>query len=312
MTLLVRLATLSATLLVASALVFLVMAVLPGDPAQLMLGIGADPSALAALRADMDLDRPLAVRFIRWLGGVITGDFGTSATYAVPVSTLIVERAAVSVPLAALGVLLSVATALPAGLAAATGRGRLADRTVAAAAVIALSLPNVWLGLLLVWLFAVTLQIAPAGGFPGWDAGPVSAIGALILPAIALAAPQAAILTRTVRSAVVEAMDEDYVALARAKGRSLAGAVLRHALPNAAAPIVTVIGLQFGFLVAGAIVVETVFSLPGLGRLLFQAVSQRDIAVVEAVVMVVVATVVIVNATCDAVAAALDPRQHRS
>lgn len=305
---LARLGQLAATLFVASVVIFLAMEVLPGDPASLMLGINADPQAVAALRAEMGLDRPLPARFLHWLSGVLTGDFGTSAVYDVPVAALIVERAAVSVPLAAMGVVLSAGIALPAGLLAAIRRGTLADHAVTGLAQIGLSVPNVWLGLLLITVFAVVLGVAPAGGFPGWSAGPGPAFAALVMPAIALATPQAAILTRIVRTAVVEAMDEDYVALARAKGRSVAGAVLRHALPNAWAPILVILGLQFGFLVAGAIVIETVFSLPGLGRLLFQAVAQRDVPVVEGVVLVVVATVVIVNAAFDGLASLANPR----
>lgn len=307
---LARLGQLAGTLLLASVLIFVAMEVLPGDPAEVLLGINADPAALAALREELGLDRPLPVRFLDWLGGVLTGDFGTSAVYDVPVSALLLERAAVSVPLAALGVALSVGIALPAGLLAAVRRGRAADHAVTGAAQIGLSIPNVWLGLLLIYVFAVVLGVAPAGGFPGWEEGAGPALAALAMPAVALAAPQAAILTRIVRTSVVEAMDEDYVALARAKGRSVAAAVVRHALPNAWAPILVIVGLQFGFLVAGAIVIETVFSLPGLGRLLFQAVAQRDIPVVEGVVLVVVATVVLVNAACDALAAAANPRQR--
>jgi peptide/nickel transport system permease protein len=305
-----RLGGLAATLMAASVLIFLAMHVLPGDPAQVLLGINADPAAVASLREEMGLDRPLPVRFVDWLGGVLTGDFGRSAVYDVPVADLIAERAAVSVPLAALGVVLSVGIALPAGLLAAARRGRAADHAVTGAAQIGLSVPNVWLGLVLIYVFAVVLGLAPAGGFPGWRAGLAGGLAALILPAVALAAPQAAILTRIVRTAVVEAMDEDYVALARAKGRGTAAAVVRHALPNAWAPILTIVGLQFGFLVAGAIVIETVFSLPGLGRLLFQAVAQRDLMVVQGVVLVLVATVVVVNAVCDALAAAANPRQR--
>ncbi|WMS40805.1 ABC transporter permease [Acuticoccus sp. MNP-M23] len=305
-----RLLWLVATLFAASLLIFLAMQVLPGDPAAVLLGINASPEALAALRAEMGLDRPLAVQFFAFAGGVLTGDLGRSATYDVPVAALIAERAAVSVPLALIAVLISVAISLPAGVWAATNRGNWRDRVVGAGAQIGLSIPNIWLGLMLIVVFAIVLGVAPAGGFPGWDNGPGPALTALCLPAIALAAPQAAILTRIVRAAVVEAMDQDYVALARAKGLSHAKAVRRHALRNAWAPILTIIGLQFGFLAAGAIVIETVFSLPGLGRLLFQAVAQRDVPVVQGVVLVVVAAVVLVNALCDALAAWCDPRRR--
>lgn len=306
-----RLAAFVLTLLAASLLIFLAINVLPGDPAEVLLGINADPQALSALRERLGLDDPLPVRFLRWLGGVLTGDFGRSATYDVPVSALLVERLAVSVPLAALALILTVAIALPAGLAAVASEGRFVDRAVQTGALVGLAVPNVWLGLMLIAVFAVSLGVAPAGGFPGWSADPVAAVSALLMPAFALAVPQAAILTRLVRAAVAEAAGADYAVLARAKGRSVWGTIVHHALPNAWGAILTIIGLQFGFLVAGAIVIETVFSLPGLGRLLFQAVSQRDLPVVQGVVLVTVATVMTVNALCDALAAYADPRARR-
>lgn len=305
-----RLGQLALTLVVASLIVFLAMSVLPGDAALLRLGMNAEPAAVAALRAEMGLDQPIPLRFAQWLGGALQGDLGTSTTYDVPVSALIVERAAVSVPLAVLALMLSVGLALPAGLVAAIRRRRLSDRVIQVLAQVGLSVPNVWLGLLLIYVFALLLRVTSAGGFPGWDAGLAAGLGALILPAVALAVPQAAILTRIVRTAVTEAMDEDYVTLARAKGRSTAGAVLTHALPNAWAPILVIVGLQFGFLVAGAIVVETLFNLPGLGRLLFQAVAQRDIVLVQGITLCVVATVVVVNALCDLIAVWLHPQQR--
>lgn len=309
-TLTARLAGLVVTLLAASLLIFLAMTVLPGDPAEVLLGMNATPEALAALRQELGLDRPLPVQFAHFIGGAVTGDLGVSATYRVPVTALIAERAAVSVPLAGLALVLSVGIALPAGVLAATWRDRIADRVVSFVAQVGLSLPNMWLGLLLIFLFAIVLRVLPAGGFPGWDAGIGPALLALAMPAVALAAPQAAILTRIVRASVAEAMDEDYVALARAKGLSRSEAARRHALANAWAPILTIIGLQFGFLVAGAIIIETVFSLPGLGRLLFQAVAQRDLPVVTGLVLVLVTTVVVVNALCDGLAALADPRRR--
>ncbi|MEM8854179.1 MAG: ABC transporter permease [Pseudomonadota bacterium] len=309
MTALSRLFQLVVTLLAASFLIFFAMQVLPGDPADVLLGQNADPEAVAALRAELGLDRAIPIRFVDWLGGVLTGDLGVSATYDVPVAHLIAERAVVSLPLAALAVGLAIVIALPAGVGAAIARGRPVDRVVVAGALVGLSVPNVWLGLILIFVFAVALGVAPAGGFPGWDQG-FGAFGALLMPAVALAAPQAAILTRLVRAAVLEALDEDYVTLARAKGRSRRAAVWRHALPNALPPILTLIGLQFGFLVAGGVIIETVFSLPGLGRLLFQAVAQRDLMVVQGVVLVLVSMVVIVNAAMDGLALLSDPRQR--
>lgn len=306
-----RLLGLLATLLAASLVVFLAVNVLPGDPAQVLLGINADPQAVAALRAELGLDRPLPLRFATWLGGILVGDLGRSATYDVAVTALIAERLAVSVPLALLALTLTLLVALPLGVAAANARGRALDGWIQGAAQFALSLPNVWIGLLLIAVFAVALGVAPAGGFPGWSVGVLPALGALAMPAVALAVPQAAILTRLVRAAVAEAADEDFVALARAKGRSRIAATMRHALPNAWGPILTIIGLQFGFLIAGGIVIETVFSLPGIGRLLFQAVAQRDLPVVGGVVLLVVAAVVVVNALCEALAAWADPKSAR-
>lgn len=303
-----RLLGLVATLLAASAIIFLMTHILPGDAAELLLGMNADPEAIAALRQEMGLDAPLAERFLAWLGAVMRGDLGLSWTYEIPVAQLIAERAAVSVPLALLAVILSVAVALPIAIYAAANRGRAVDRTAMAGAQLLLSVPNVWLGLMLILLFAVTLGWLPAGGFPGWDAGLGAALGALVMPAIALAAPQTAILARLARTALVETMDQDFVALAQAKGLSRAQAVWRHALPAALSPIITIIGLQFGFLLAGAIIIETVFSLPGLGRLLFQAVGQRDFPVVEGVVLVVVFAVVLVNGLCDMLGLLADPR----
>ncbi|MEM7693914.1 MAG: ABC transporter permease [Pseudomonadota bacterium] len=302
--------SLVATLLAASALIFLAVNLLPGDPAAVLLGQNASDAALAALRERLGLNAPLPVQYGRFLAGALTGDFGQSATYDIPVTTLIVTRAAVSVPLALMAVLLCVAVALPAAQFAAARRGRGGDAAVEFLARAGLSVPNIWLGLGLIVLFAIELRLVPAGGFPGW-ADPSAALAALLLPAIALAAPQAAILTRLARTAIVERADEDFVTLGQAKGLSRAAAVRHHALPAALAPILTIIGLQFGFLLAGAIIIETVFSLPGLGRLLFQAVAQRDLPVVQGVTLVLVAAVVVVNALCAALARIADPRVAR-
>jgi len=299
------------TLLLASAVVFFVMEILPGDPARLMLGINATEDAIAALRLQMGLDEPVLVRYLAWLGGLVTGDFGRSYTYSVPVRDLILERAAVSVPLAAMSLALLTAIAIPVGLFAAARRGRPADTVTMAVSQIGVAIPNFWFALLLVYFFAVWLRWLPAGGFPGWQAGLWPGIKALILPAIALALPQAAILSRVTRGALIEVLGEDYIRTARAKGLPWGRVLWSHALRNALIPVLTILGLQFAFLIAGTIIIENVFYLPGIGRLIFQAITQRDLIVVESVVMLLVATVILVNLVVDLSYAVVDPRLRR-
>ncbi len=296
------------TLLAASLVVFAVMQVLPGDPAAIVLGTGARPDTLAALRHQMGLDRSVFVQYASWIGGLLTGRFGSSYTYDVPVTTLIGERIMVTLPLACMAIVLSTAIAVPIGVWAAARRGRPADLGLMGAAQIGVAIPNFWLGLLLVMLFAVRLPWLPAGGFPGWSAGAWPAFRALLLPALALALPQAAVLARVTRAAVLDVLGQDFVRTARAKGLSRRAALWRHAVPNALVPMVTIIGLQFAFLVAGTVIIEQVFTLPGLGRLLFQAIAQRDLAVVQDLVVLLAATVIVVNFLVDLGYALLDPR----
>ena len=296
------------TLVLASIAVFAVLEILPGDPARLMLGINATEDAVQALRVEMGLDQGFLVRYLHWTGGLLTLDFGRSYTYSVPVIDLIVERAAVSLPLALISLALSTAIAIPVGIFAAARRGRASDTAAMAASQFGVAVPNFWFALLLVYVFAVWLRLMPAGGFPGWSAGVWPALKALILPAIALALPQAAILARVTRSALLDVLGEDYIRTARAKGMPRRTVLWRHALRNAMIPVLTIIGLQFAFLLAGTIIIENVFYLPGLGRLIFQAITQRDLIVVEGVVMLLVAAVIIVNFLVDLSYAAVDPR----
>jgi len=297
-----------ATLLVASMVVFGVMEVLPGDPALLMLGMNASPEALESLRQQMGLNDPVVIRYIYWIGGLAIGDFGRSYTYSSPVIELIGERAAVSLPLAIMSLVLSTVIAIPVGLYSASRRGRLSDTLAMGSAQVGVAIPNFWFALLLIYVFAVWLRLVPAGGFPGWGAGIWPGIKSLILPAVALALPQAAILARVTRSALLEVLGEDYIRTARAKGMPRSTVLWRHALRNAMIPVLTILGLQFAFLLAGTIIIENVFYLPGLGRLIFQAITQRDLIVVEGVVMLLVATVVVVNLLVDLAYALVDPR----
>lgn len=303
-----RLVGLGLTLFLASLVVFTVLEVLPGDPALLMLGVDARPDTLAALRAQMGLDRPAPVRYLAWVGGLLDGDMGVSHTYGVPVGDLVRDRLAVTVPLAALAILLSTAVALPLGMAAASRRGRPADYGVMAFSQLGVAIPNFWFGILLVLWLSVGLGWFDAGGFPGWSAGIGPALKALLLPALTLGLTEAAILARITRASILDTLGEDYVRTARAKGLGPGAVMRRHVLRNALIPITTIVGLQFAFLLGGAIVVENVFFLPGLGRLLFQAISQRDLIVVKDVVMVMAALVVAVNLIVDILYAVIDPR----
>jgi peptide/nickel transport system substrate-binding protein len=306
-----RATSLVLTLAFASLAIFVLVQVLPGDPAAYMMGLNASPDALAALRAQYGLDVPAWRQYVDWIGGLLRGDFGVSYTYRVPVRELVVERLHVSLPLAVYALALATLLAFPLGFWAARRRDTATDAVLMGTAQVGLAIPNFWLGLVLILVFAVGLGWFAAGGFPGWSGGVLAGLHALTLPAIALAVPQACIVARVLRAEIGQAMDEDYVRTARAKGLSEAAALRRHALPNALIPVLTLLGLQFSFLLAGAIIVETVFSLPGLGRLVFQATSQRDLITVRSVVLLLVVAVVAVNFVVELAYAAVDPRLRR-
>ena len=303
-----RLTALMVTLLVASLLIFLLLEILPGDPAAVILGVGAQEDTLRALRAELGLDLPAPVRYLNWLGEVLQGDLGRSYTYDTPVQELLLNRVELSLPLALLAILLSTGIAIPLGVFAASRHRKVADMGILGFAQLGVAVPNFWFAILLILLFSVKLRWFSAGGFAGWDAGWFPAFKSLVLPAVALALPQAAILARVTRSSVLETVQEDYIRTARAKGLSRSQALWRHAVRNALIPVVTILGLQLSFLLAGTIIIENVFYLPGVGRLLFQAVAQRDLMVVKNLVLVLAATVVLINFLVDLLYAVLDPR----
>jgi len=303
-----RLFSLGISLVVASLVIFAVIEIAPGDPAGFMLGLNAQPDTVAALRAELGLDVPKIQRYLVWVGGMLTGDFGISYTYRVPVGQMIADRMWVSLPLALLALTLSTLIAIPVGLYAANRRGEGGDIAVMGLTQLGIAVPNFWFAMILVVIFAINLRWFSAGGFPGWDAGLFTGLKALTLPAVALALPQAAILSRVMRSALIDILSEDFIRTARAKGLSRRQTLWRHALRNALIPVLTIMGLQFSFLLAGAIIIEQVFFLPGLGRLVFQSISQRDLIVVESVVMLLVFAVIVVNFAVDLAYAAVDPR----
>ncbi|MEY8830423.1 ABC transporter permease [Sedimentitalea sp. XS_ASV28] len=303
-----RLISLVLSLVVASLVIFLVIEVAPGDPASFMLGINAQPDTVAALRSELGLDVPKWQRYLDWAGGMLTGDFGTSYTYRTPVSEMIADRLWVSLPLALFALTISTLVAFPAGIYAASRRGRAGDVAVMGATQLGVAIPNFWFAMMMVLVFAINLRWFSAGGFAGWDKGIWAGLHSLTLPAISLALPQAAILARVMRSSLLDILGEDFMRTARAKGLSRGQALWRHGVRNALIPVLTIIGLQFSFLLAGAIIIEQVFYLPGLGRLVFQAISSRDLIVVESVVMLLVFSVITVNFVVDLAYALVDPR----
>jgi peptide/nickel transport system permease protein len=292
--------------------VFLVLEVLPGNAAQILLGPDASPDAVQALAAKLGLDRPGPQRYWEWVSGMLHGDLGLSYAYSTPVSELVWERLTVTVPLAVMAMALTAAIALSAGIFAAARHNKLGDIGVMGLSQIGIAIPNFWFAILLLLVFSVNLHWFSAVGFPGWDEGIFEGIRALMLPALSLAVVQSAILTRITRSAVLEVSREDFVRTARAKGASRLRVLWGHVLRNALIPVITVMGLQFAELLAGTIVVEKVFSLPGLGLLIFQSILNRDLIVVRNCVMLLAAMVVIVNFVVDLLYATIDPRVKAS
>ncbi|MFI7445120.1 ABC transporter permease [Nonomuraea indica] len=306
--LLKRLAVLLASTAVAGAVVFAFMAVLPGDPAEIALGVNATPEAVARLRAEFGTDRPPAVQFLDWFGGLLQGDFGTSYVTSSPVGEQIGDRLGVTAVLVAGGMLIALLVAVPVGTFAAVHHRDPLGAAISAASQVGIAVPAFLAGILLVFVFAVRAQALPSGGYVPLAEDPAGWLRGLLLPWLSLGLVQAAVLTRYVRSAVLDVMREDYLRTARAKGRGRMGALWRHGLRNAAVPVVTVLGLQLATLLVGAVVVERVFVIPGLGDLLLNGVAGRDLLLVQGVVMVLVVAVLLINFVVDVCYAALDPR----
>lgn len=294
------------TLLLVALLVFLAIHLVPGDPARVIVGLEAGPAEYQAARERLGLDLPWPVRFVRWVGGLLRGDWGESLRYSRPARELVVRGLSITVPLAALALLVSLAVALPLGMVAAGRLGGWTDLATVGVAQLGTALPEFWLGILLVGLFAERLGWLPAGGFPGWES-PRAAVH-LLLPAAALAFPRAAYLARMVRASLADVLREDYVRTARAKGMAGWRVLGVHALRNALIPVVTGAGLTFARLLAGAMVVENVFGLPGLGRLAVVAVEARDLPLVASLATVVAALILLVSLAVDLSYALLDPR----
>ena len=298
----------AATLFMAALIIFLLLDLLPGDPARFILGINATPEAVAALRVQMGLDAPAHERFFDWVMGLLWGDLGQSHTQGLPVAELVAERMAVTLPLALIAMVVSVVIGLPIGIVAAMRRGKATDTALMVLAQTGVAVPNFWFGMLLTLLFAVTLRWMPTGGFVPWQEDAGAALRGLILPGLALALPQASILARVMRTALVDVAGQDFIRTARAKGMTKDEAIWRHGVRNALLPVLTILGLQFAYLVAGTIIVENVFYLPGLGRLIFTAISERDLVLVRGATIVLVLVTTATMFVVDLCYALVDPR----
>ena len=303
-----RFLSLILTLFISTIIIFIALEIIPGDPAEYMLGINAEEDTINALREELGLNKSKIERYFSWLIGMIQGDFGVSYTYGSPVNEMVLDRLKVSLPLALMALFISTIIALPVGIFAASRYGKFSDFSIMGFTQFGIAVPNFWFAIILVFVFAVTLRWFSAGGFVGWDQGLLLGLKSLTLPAISLALPQASILSRVMRSSLIDTLNEDFIKTARSKGLSKNQSLIRHGVRNALIPVLTIIGLQFSFLIAGAIIIENVFFLPGLGRLIFQSIAQRDLIVVESVITILVFSVVLVNFLVDIAYIIVDPR----
>jgi peptide/nickel transport system permease protein len=308
-----RMVLLLAGLLVASVLIFLTLRVLPGDVAAVIGGTTSSPEQVAAIREGLGLDRPLATQYTDWIGGLLRGDLGTSLLTGAPVADELASKAQVTVPLGVLSLLIALAFSIPLGVASALRRGRADGTALSVAAQSLAAVPVVWAGLMLVVVFAVWLGWLPAQGFPrnGW-ADPGAAIRSLILPALTIGVVEGAMLMRFVRSATLQAIDQDYVRTAAAKGLTRTRALIRHGLPNVALSVITVLGLQVAGIVVGAVIIEQLFSLPGIGRMLVTDVGQRDLPKVQSELLALTGFVLVIGFVVDLVQRLIDPRQREA
>jgi len=296
------------TLILVSIAIFAVLMVIPGDPAQIVLGIHATPETLQTLRHKLGLDRPVIVQYLSYIKNLAMGNMGRSISYDIPIRSLIFSRLQVTIPLAILSMVFAILISIPMGIYSSLHRNRVGDYGIMVFSQIGLAVPAFWAGILLILLFAVTLHWFPAGGFQPWFTDPLRALKSLFLPALSLGLVRAAVLTRMTRSSMLEVLGEDYIRTARSKGLPRRIVAYKHAFRNAIIPVVTIIGLQAGDLMAGAIIIENVFHLPGVGRLVFEAIGQRDLLVVQGVVLFIATVIVFINFVTDIAYGYLDPR----
>jgi len=291
-----------------SIIVFVLINLIPGDAARLFLGEEAPPDALAALRHQLGLDRPLYIQYLRWAGGMLKGDFGYSFKDHRPVLGTLLQKLPITAELTAAAMILALAVAVPAGIIAAWRQRTAVDYGASAAALAGLSIPNFWLGIMLIYLFAVHLRWLPASGFVPPSQGLGAHVRALVMPAVVLGSVVASIVMRQLRSSMVEVLAADFVRTAHAKGLGRRAVLVRHALRNAVIPVITVAGLQVGTLLGGAVITETIFAIPGIGQLTVNAIYTRDYPVLEGVVIASAVAVLMINLAVDVAYSLLDPR----
>jgi peptide/nickel transport system permease protein len=294
-----------------SLLVFGLMRLVPGDPAVVVLGFKATPDGVRALRAAFHLDEPLPVQYVRWLGGVVRGDFGLDFRQNEPIGRMILDRLPVTLELTLLASLCAALIGVPLGLLGGGRRGGAADRAALAVGLVGVSIPDFWLGIMLILSLSLWAGLFPSAGFVPLTEAPLDNLMSLALPAATLALSRAAVLGRLTRAAVLDVVQRPFVQYARAKGLGERAILFRHVLPNAAIPIVTVLGLQVGYMLGGAIVVEMIFTLPGVGRMTLDAVLERNYPVVQSTVLVIGAMFMLVNLVTDLLYGAIDPRVRR-
>lgn len=304
-----KLPSLIATLLAVSFLLFLTTSLLPGDPALQILGPeNATPEAIAAVRADLGLDDPLPVRYLEWLGNVVTGDFGRSYRTNEPVSEAIIDRLPVTAEIGVLAVLIALAVAIPVGILAAYRAGTRTDRAITTTSFGLLSVPNFLVAILLIFIFAVWLGVLPATGWVPFTENPAQNLRSALLPALSLAVGEMAVYTRLLRTDMIGTLQQDFVTMARVKGVSNGRILFRHALRPSSFSLLTVVGVQIAAIIGGTVVIETLFALPGVGRLLLEAVSNRDFLLVQGVGLVIAVSFVVINFIVDILYSYLDPR----
>jgi len=303
-----RFLTALVSIVLASLVVFSALLAVPGDPAEVILGMNASPEARAALRSQLGLDVPPARRYVQWLGGVVRGDFGQSINYSTDVGRLIRDRLKVSVPLTVGAALVACLLALPLGIIAALRRGTFWDPLLTSLSQLGAAIPSFWLGLIFILYFAVELRWLPAGGFTAFGDDPMRWARSLALPVLALGLGQAAVMTRMTRAAMLDVLNQDFVRTARAKGVAERGVVLKHALRNAMVTIITILGLSLSNVFIGSIVIEQVFALPGLGRLALTAIGTRDFPLLQGEILVYASTIVGLGFLVDVSYGLLDPR----
>ncbi len=304
-----RLPSLIATLLAVSILTFLMTSLLPGDPALQILGAeNATPEAIAAVRSELNLDDPLPVRYLHWIGDALTGDFGRSYRTNEPVSQAIIERLPVTAEIGILAIVIALAIAIPVGMLSAYRAGTRTDKVISSTSFGLLAVPNFMVAILLILVFAVWLGVLPATGWVNFTDNPVQNLRSALLPALSLAVAEMAVYTRLLRTDMIATLQQDFVTMARVKGVSNRRILFRHALRPSSFSLLTVAGVQVGAIIGGSVVIETLFAVPGVGRLLLEAVLVRDLLMVQGVALVIAVSYVVVNFTVDILYSYLDPR----